>query len=107
MQETIIFQLCKKEIKPILYEDGVKDYGDFYEYRGFDFHEECFDEGVKKVDSKRKEVQEVIEHSVKSQAGGEWMNGGYKTMKTDKSGSPIPSKVTEPQILKDYESGKL
>ncbi len=104
---TDICQLCKKEIETPDYGDGVLDYSDLYEYRGFVFHEKCFDEGVKKVDYKRKEVAETVERSVKSQAGGEWANGGYKTMKTDISGRPIPSKVTEPQILKDYEQGKL
>lgn len=49
---------------------------------------------------------EVTEHSIRSQADGEWANGGYKTMKTDAGGRPI-TKVKEPQILKDYEDGKL
>lgn len=77
-----------------------------YEYRGFMFCEEHFDEGCEKVDGKRQEVQEVTEHSVRSQADGEWANGGYKTMKVDTGGRPITT-VKEPQILKDYESGKL
>lgn len=102
-----ICQLCKKEIKPTVYEDGVVDYEDLYEYRGFVFHEDCFDEGVKKVDAKRQEVIQTTESSLKSQAGGEWQNGGYKTMKTDVAGNPMPSEVKEPQILKDYEKGIL
>lgn len=104
---TEICQVCKKEIKPIVYDDGVVDYSDEYEYRGFVFHEKCFDEGVKRVDEKRSQVSNVVEASVKSQSNGEWVNGGYKTMKVNASGSPIPSKVNEPQILKDYESGIL
>jgi len=77
-----------------------------YEYRGFLSCDEHFDELQEKVDFKRKEVMEVTEHSIKSQAGGEWQNGGYKTMKTDSDGNPI-TKVKEPQILQDYENGVL
>lgn len=106
-QKKEICQLCKKEIKTTDYGDGVVDYGSMMEYRGFVFHEECFDEGTERVDAKRKEVMEVTEHSIKSQADGEWANGGYKTMKTDMGGNPIPSKVNEPLILKDYEAGIL
>lgn len=91
--------ICKKDLKD---EDGGG-----YEYRGFLFCEPHFDEGIERVDRKRGEVMEVTNASLKSQAGGEWMNGGYKTMKTDVSGSPIPSRIKEPQILKDYENGIL
>ena len=77
-----------------------------YEYRGFIFCTDCFDEGVKKVDYKRAEVHKAVEASTKSQVNGEWMNGGYKTMKVDKGGKPI-TKIKEPQILKDYENGVL
>jgi len=102
-----ICQFCKKEIATPDFGDGVLDYSDVYEYRGFTFHEKCFDEGVKKVDEKRAFVGQVVEKSVRSQADGEWQNGGYKTMKTDISGRPIASKTTEPQVLKDYENGIL
>lgn len=78
-----------------------------YEYRGFMSCAEHFDELQEKVDYKRGQVKDVVESSVKSQANGEWHNGGYKTMKTDTWGSPIPSKLKEPQILKDYENGIL
>lgn len=81
--------------------------GGMYEYRGFLFCEEHIDEGEGKVDNKRKEVSKVTEASVKSQANGEWANGGYKHMKTDISGRPIPTKVKEPLILQDYEKGIL
>lgn len=100
-------QLCKNEIKTPNYGDGTFDESDVYEYRGFYFHEKCFDEGIGKVDHKRNEVIAETEASIKSQSGGEWMNGGYKTMKTDTAGKPIPSKVKEPQSLKDYEAGTL
>lgn len=100
-------ELCKKDIDTPDFGDGVLDYSDVYEYRGFSFHGDCFDEGVEKVDYKRSEVVKTVDASVRSQADGEWQNGGYKYMKTDVSGRPIPSKVTEPQILKDYENGKL
>ena len=104
--KTEICQLCKEEIKCPDFGDGTFDYSDIYEYRGFTFHEKCFDEGVKKVDNKRQEVMEVTEHSIRSQADGEWQNGGYKTMKTDAGGRPI-TKVKEPMILQNYEQGKL
>lgn len=103
----IICQHCRKEIETPDYGDGVIDYSDVYEYRGFSFHEDCFDEGVKRVDYKRSEVSETVNATVKSQSGGEWQNGGYKYMKTDVSGRPIPTNVTEPKILKDYEKGIL
>jgi len=103
----IICQLCKKEIETPDYGDGVLDYSDVYEYRGFSFHEKCFDEGVKKVDAKRQEVSEITQHSIRSQAQGEWMNGGYKYMKVDSAGNPIVKNPKEPQQLKDYEKGVL
>jgi len=103
----IICQHCKNKIDTPDFGDGVLDYSDVYDYRGFSFHGKCFNEGIKKVDEKRRQVSEVVEASVKSQASGEWANGGYKTMKTDVSGRPIPSKTKEPQILQDYEKGIL
>lgn len=105
--QAIICQYCKKEIETPDFGDGTFDYSDVYEYRRFDFHGECFDKGVEKVEYKRSQVIETVDASIKSQANGEWNNGGYKTMKVDNSGRPIPSKVTEPQILKDYENGVL
>lgn len=102
----MICQLCKETIDTPDFGDGVLDMSDVYDYRGFTFHEKCFDEGCKKVDYKREEVMEVVDHSVRSQADGEWQNGGYKTMKTDASGKPI-TKVKEPMILQDYENGIL
>ena len=82
------------------------DDSETYEYRGFIFCEEHFDEGIERVDEKRSFVMETTEKSVRSQADGEWANGVYKTMKTDAGGRPI-TKVSEPQVLKDYENGKL
>jgi hypothetical protein len=89
-------QLCKE-----LFDDS-----ETYEYRGFMFCEEHFDEGIKRVDEKRSFVIETTEKSVRSQADGEWQNGGYKTMKTDAGGRPI-TKVKEPQVLQEYERGEL
>ena len=89
-------QLCKE-----MFDDS-----ETYEYRGFLFCDEHFDEGIKRVDEKRSFVMETTEKSVRSQVDGEWANGGHKTMKTDASGRPI-TKVREPQVLKDYEEGKL
>lgn len=89
-------QICKE-----YFEDS-----ETYEYRGAMACEEHFDELIAKRDYQRQQVMETTEASIKSQAGGEWMNGGYKTMKTDADSSPI-TKVKEPQSLKDYEDGKL
>ena len=101
-------QFCKKKINTPDYGDGILDYSDVYEYRGFVFHENCFDDGQKLVDEKRKQVMQITEKSLKSQINGEWMNGGYKYMKTDMhTGSPIVESPKEPQLLKDYEKGIL
>lgn len=94
----IICQLCK---------DEVLDCSDVYNYRGFPFHEKCFDEGVKKVDEKRQEVMKENEYSLLSQSAGEWMNGGYRTMKTDITGKPIIKNPKQSQRLTDYENGIL
>lgn len=76
------------------------------EYRGRVWCEEKhdFDEQVAKRDFERQEVMVEVEHSVRSQADGEWQNGGYKTMKTDPhTGRPI-TKIKEPARLTQYES---
>ena len=77
-----------------------------YEYRGVYSCAKDFDELCEKREAQRQNVMEVTEASVRSQADGEWQNGGYKTMKTDAAGRPI-TRVKEPLILKDYEEGKL
>ena len=84
----------------------VLNQSDAYDYRGFIFCEEHFKEGQGKVEFRRKEVSEMTEHAVRSQADGEWQNGGYKYMKTDKGGKPI-TKIKEPKSLEDYEKGNL
>ena len=104
----ITCQVCKKEIDTPDYGDGILDYSDVYEYRGFYFHEKCFDKGVKKVDEKRKEVIKETKHSLNSQIAGEWQNGGYKTMKVDPhTGKPLLKNPKQPQRLTDYENGIL
>lgn len=77
-----------------------------YEYRGAIACATHHEEMIKKRDYQRQQVVEVTEHSVRSQADGEWANGGYKTMKTDAGGRPI-TKVKEPQVLQEYERGEL
>jgi len=77
-----------------------------YEYRGVISCQTDFEELQQKRNEQRERVMEVADHSVRSQADGEWANGGYRYMKTDKGGRPI-TKVKEPQVLKDYEDGKL
>lgn len=103
-----ICQLCKKEIKPTVYEDGVVSYDDEYEYRGFVFHEACFDEGIKRVDEKRSSVMEVINKSTESQRKGEFVHNSskYNLQNVAEDGLPI-IKIKEPKVLKDYENGIL
>lgn len=83
------------------------DDSETYEYRRFKSCDEHFDELCERVDYKRKEVMEQTESAVKSQSSGEWHNGGYKNMKVDSGGRPIPSKIKSPKILEDYENGIL
>lgn len=101
-------QLCKKEIETPDYGDGVLDYSDVYEYRGFNFHEKCFDEGVKAVDGKREFVMEVINKAVESQRTGEFANNPdkYNLNNVASDGLPIV-KVNEPIVLQEYEKGNL
>lgn len=74
------------------------------EYRGRIWCEgkHDFDEQVAKRDFERQEVIEEVEKSVRSQADGEWVNGGYKTMKAGADGKPI-TKIKEPYRLRKYE----
>ncbi len=108
MEIKIICQHCKKEIETPDFGDGILDYSDIYDYRGFSFHERCFGSGIKKVDEKRQEVMEETEHSINSQVNGEWQSGGYRYMKTDPhTGKPLVKNLKQPQKLKDYENGIL
>ena len=91
----------KKEYCYLCKEKLIDD-SDTYEYREIFAHEKCFDEAIKKRDFERQEVMQETEHTVRSQADGEWHTGGYKTMKTDAGGRPI-TKVKEPMRLKEYE----
>lgn len=77
------------------------------EYRGRVWCEDehDFEEQVAKREHERNEVMAELNATVRSQAGGEWMNGGYKTMKTDRGGNPI-TKIKEPLRVKEYEGRK-
>ena len=91
-------QACKKYF----------DDSETYEYRGFMFCEEHFDEGVDKVDDKREEVMKVTEASTRNQRNGEFVNNRKKYHLGNVAGDGLPiMKIKEPQILKDYESGNL
>lgn len=84
------------------------DDSDTYEYRGFTFCEQHFDEGIKKVDYKRQEVMDIVESSVHSQRVGEFRNNSDKYNINNVASDGLPTvKVKEPQILKDYENGIL
>lgn len=75
-----------------------------FEYRGVLGCSKCIDEVREKRDYQRKQVMEVTNASVKSQRNGEFINNSKARIASD--GLPIV-KVKEPQILKDYEEGKL
>lgn len=89
-----------------------KDYfedSDTYEYRGFTFCSEHFQQGQDQVNYKREQVMEVTNASVSSQRKGEFVNNRNKyhlDNVSKKDGLPI-MKVKEPQILQDYEKGIL
>ena len=84
--------VCKEELTD----------GEAYEYRGAYSCQKHHLEVIEKRDFERQEVMIETEHSVRSQSGGEWQNGGYRTMKTDTSGNPI-TKIKEPMRLAEYE----
>jgi hypothetical protein len=88
-----------------------KDYFDdseTYEYRGFMFCQEHFDEGIKRVDEKRSFVMEVTEKSVMSQRNGEFVNNRQKYNLGNVAADGLPIvKVKEPQVLQEYERGEL
>ena len=85
--------ICKQD-----FEDA-----ELYEYRGAYMCEEHHTQGIEKREHERQEVMQEVAHSVRSQADGEWHNGGYKTMKTDPhTGKPI-TKIKEPLRLQEYE----
>lgn len=84
----------------------VLNQSDAYDYRGFIFCKEHFNEGQKKVENKRNEIIRTQDKMIRSQADGEWQNGGYKTMKVGADGRPI-TKIKEPKIVEDYEKGVL
>ena len=86
--------ICKEELTD----------SECYEYRGAYSCEKCFNEVQEKRDYQRQQVMEVTEHSIKSQRNGDFINGNSDKIAND--GLPI-IKVNEPQILKDYEDGKL
>lgn len=76
-----------------------------YEYRGAFACAEHLEDMTEKRDFQRQEVTAATEHAVRSQAAGEWANGGYKTMKTDPhTGRPL-TKIREPEQLREYERG--
>lgn len=96
--EQLRCSTCRRELEP----------SDAYEYRGFIFCEPHFDEGTGKVDKKRTEVIAVTEASVASQRNGEFANnrGKYHLGNVASDGLPI-IRPKEPQVLKDYERGRL
>ena len=91
-------QMCKKDF----------ELDQLYEYRGFIFCEEHFDEGVKRVDEKRSFVMDVVGKSIESKRKGEFVHNSskYNLHNVAEDGLPIV-KIKEPQVLKDYENGIL
>lgn len=98
MNYTEKCQVCK----------GQFELSELYEYRGFSFCSEHFEEGQEKVNYKREQVMETTEASVKSQRSGEFVNNRKKYHLGNVAGDGLPIITpTEPQILKDYEKGIL
>ena len=95
---------CDFRVCPICKEEFYE--GEMYEYRGALACERDFNEVTKKRDEQRQQIIENTDKQVRSQANGEWHNGGYKTMKVDAGGRPI-TKIKEPRAIKDYEDGKV
>jgi hypothetical protein len=92
---------CQKCKKPF-------DLDALYEYRGFVFCEEHFNEGQVLVEEKRAVVMEVVGRSVHSQRAGEFVNNRHKYHLGNVASDGLPRiKPNEPQILKDYEAGVL
>ena len=91
-------QMCKK-----LFDDS-----DTYEYRGFMFCSEHFDEGIKRVDEKPSFVMEVTNASTTSQRNGEFKNNSkkYNIHNVASDGLPV-MKIKEPLVLQEYERGEL
>lgn len=79
-----------------------------YEYRGANGCSACIDKVREKRDEQRARVMEVTNHAVASQRKGEFVNNykKYNIHNVAADGLPIV-KINEPQILKDYEDGKL
>lgn len=79
-----------------------------FEYRGFLGCSDCIKEVRKKVDAKRQEVMETVNHSVNSQRKGEFVhnNKKYNLGNVASDGLPV-MKVKEPQVLQEYENGTL
>lgn len=91
-------QLCEE-----LFDDS-----DTYEYRGFMFCQEHFDEGIKRVDEKRDFVMEVTNASTLSQRNGEFKNNPKKHNINNVAPDGLPIiRVKEPMILQEYERGEL
>lgn len=108
IKDIFICQNCKQEIDTPDFGDGTYDCSDVYEYRGFYFHEKCFDDCCKKVDYRRQEVMEVTEASIKSQRTGEFINNSRKYNLSNVASDGLPNiKSKESQILKDYENSIL
>lgn len=84
------------------------DDSETYEYRGVMACEEHFEQLIKKRDEQRQRVMETTEAAVSSQRTGEFVNNykKYNMHNVAADGLPI-IKVNEPQMLKDYEDGKL
>jgi hypothetical protein len=98
MKEQCQCQICKKYF----------DSSYIYEHRGFYACEKHFDELCDKVETKRKEVSEVVNKSVENQRNGEFINNRVKYNLNNVASDGLPiMPIKEPHILKDYENGIL
>lgn len=84
------------------------DWSDTYEYRWFTACSDHFDELQEKVDYKRQQVIETIEHSTKSQRNGEFINNPKKYDIHNVASDWLPIiKIREPMIEQEYRARKL
>lgn len=79
-----------------------------FEYRGVLCCSKCIDKVREKREEQRQRVMEAVDHSTLSQRNGEFVNNSkkYDIHNVASDGLPIIN-VKEPQILKDYEDGRL
>lgn len=79
-----------------------------YEYRGFMFCEEHFEEGIKRVDRKRDFVMETLDKTIKSQRNGEFIHNRLKYHQGNVAPDGLPIiPIKPPMVEEEYRNGIL